>query len=126
VRVSAAIEIATGIALIASPSLVAGILLAASLSGAGVVVGRVGGCGLLFLGLACWPSRQIINAQATWALLIYNLLVAVYLGRLCVDGAFVSKMLWAAFGLHALLTPLFAQAAYKGASVAKAARADAL
>ncbi len=126
VGVSAAIEIATGIALITIPNAVAGLLLGADLSGAGAAVGRVGGFGLLSLGLACWPDREGITARATWALLLYNLLAAVYLGYLSVGGVFVSKILWVAFGLHALLTPLFAQAAYKGASVAKAARADAL
>jgi hypothetical protein len=124
VRVSAAIEMATGVALIAIPNVVAGVLLDASLSGAGAAVGRVGGFGLLSLGLACWPGREGGTARARWALLLYNLLAAVYLGYLSVGGVFVSKILWVAFGLHALLTPLFAQAVYKGASAAKAARAD--
>jgi hypothetical protein len=126
VGVSAAIEMATGVALIASPNLVAGILLGADLSAAGAAIGRVGGFGLLCLGLACWPHREGVNARATWALLLYNLLAAIYLGYLSVGGLFVSKILWVAFGLHALLTPLFALAVYKGASAAKAARADAL
>jgi hypothetical protein len=126
VGVSAAIEVATGMALIASPNLVAGILLGANLSVAGDAVGRVGGFGLLCLGLACWPDREGVNARATWALLLYNLLAAVYLGYLSVGEVFASKILWLAFGLHALLTPLFAQAVYKGTSAAKAARADAL
>jgi hypothetical protein len=124
--VSAAIEIATGLALIASPNVVAGVLLGANLSGAGDVVGRVGGLGLLSLGLACWPDREGVTARAMWSLLLYNLLAAVYLGYLSVGGVFISKMLWVAFGFHALLTPLFAQAAYKGASAAKAVRANPL
>ena len=126
VGVSAAIEIATGIALVASPSTVAGVLLGASLSGAGAAVGRVGGLGLLSLGLACWPNREEVAPRAVGALTTYNLLAAFYLGYLCIGGVFVSKILWLAFILHALLAVLLTRPAYEGASAAKVARAKTL
>ena len=77
VRVSAAIEAATGIALIADPGLLVKILLGAGLAGAGVAVGRVGGFGLLSLGLACWPNGDEVTVRATWVLFLYNLLASL-------------------------------------------------
>ena len=47
--VSAAIEAATGVALIAVPDLVARVLLGTELSGSGIAVARVAGFGLLSL-----------------------------------------------------------------------------
>jgi hypothetical protein len=74
VMVSAAIEMATGVALLAVPELVAPILLGAELTGSGVAVARVGGFGLLALGLSCWPGTDDANAKAIRALVVYNLL----------------------------------------------------
>ena len=112
VMLSAAIEAVTGVALIADPSLVARLLLGTGLDGAGIAVGRVGGFGLLALGLACWPSGDGPNTHATRALFIYNLLAAFYLGYLRVGGGFVSYLLWPACVLHAVLAILFARPAY--------------
>jgi hypothetical protein len=125
VVVSAAIEAATGVALIANPDLVVNVLLGAGLSGAGVAVGRLGGFGLLSLGLACWPNREGASARATSALFTYNLLATLYLGYLSVGGIFASKVLWLAFSLHALLALLLARPAYEAVSAAKAARVNA-
>ena len=113
VGTSAAIEIATGIALVASPAVVAGVLLGASLSGAGAAVGRVGGFGLLSLGLACWPNRVGATSRAIGALTTYNLLAALYLGYLTIGGFFASRFLWFAFLLHAVLAVLLARPAMK-------------
>ena len=115
VVLDAAIEVATGAALIIYPTLVVRALLGAGLSGGGIAVGRVAGMGLLCLGFACWPGGDNATAQATKALFTYNLLVAVYLGYLAVGGGFVSYVLWPAFALHALLTVLLARPAYERA-----------
>jgi hypothetical protein len=112
VALDSALEVATGVALIAHPSLVVRVLLGAGLSGGGIAVGRVAGLALLSLGLACWPSADGANAQATWALFTYNLFVAFYLGYLRVGGGFLSYLLWPAFALHALLTVLLAFPAF--------------
>jgi len=112
VMLSAAIEGATGLALIADPSLVVRLLLGADLSDSGIAVGRVGGFGLLALGLACWPSGDDATAHAIRALFTYNLLAAVYLGYLRVGGGFAGYLLWPACALHALLTLLLARPAY--------------
>ena len=114
VALSSAIEAATGVALIADPTFVVRVLLGAGLSGAGIAVGRVGGLGLLSLGLACWPGGDDATAQATRALFTYNLLAAVYLGYLRVGGGFDSYLLWPACALHALLAVLLARPVYEG------------
>lgn len=85
-RLSAAIEITTGVVLIASPELVAHLLLGIELSTGGTAVARLTGGGLLSLGLACWPSGDEPVEQATRALFVYNLLARIYLGYLRVGG----------------------------------------
>src|SRR3954470_11755027 len=111
--ISAAIEVATGVALIAAPTLVVGLLLRANLADAGVAAARLAGIGLLSLGLACWPGGQSTNAEATRALFVYNLLAASYLGYLRVGGGFVSYLLWPAVVLHALVAVLLARPALR-------------
>jgi hypothetical protein len=108
VVLSAGIEMATGFALIAAPGFVGRALLRADLPAAGIAVARVAGLGLLSLRLACWPGSSETTPQATRALLIYNALVALYLGYLRAAAGFVSYLLWPACGLHALLTILLA------------------
>ena len=54
--IAAVVEMTAGFALIANPSFVVHLLIGAPLSDGGIAIGRVGGFGLLSLGLACWPS----------------------------------------------------------------------
>ena len=122
--VSAAIEAATGIALIALPGLVARVLLGTNLSDSGMAIGRLAGCALFSLGLACWPTADSISPSAVWALFAYNLLAALYLGYLRVSGEFVAFLLWPACALHAALGLMFARPAYGKISAAKAVRAS--
>lgn len=111
-RLSAAIEAATGLALIALPDLVARVLLGVGLSGGAIAVGRVAGIGLLSLGLACWPRGADATPEATRALLVYNLLAGLYLGYLRVGGGFVSYLLWPACAVHVVLGFLLARPAF--------------
>jgi len=55
-KLTAIIEAATGLALMAVPSVVVQLLLGGKISGASVPLGRVGGFALLSLGMACWPG----------------------------------------------------------------------
>ena len=121
VRVSAAIEAATGIALISDPGLVVRILLGAGVAEAGIAIGRVGGFGLLSLGLACWPNGDEVTVRATWVLFLYNLLASVYLCYLRVGGEFTGYVLWLAVGLHALLAVLLARPALAAISTPETA-----
>ena len=111
--IAAALEVTAGCALIATPTVVVHLLVGASLSSGGIAVGRVGGFGLLSLGLACWPSGKIVTTQATLALLTYNLLFALYIGYLRVSGGFFGYLLWPACVLHALLALLLARPVYE-------------
>jgi hypothetical protein len=106
---AAAIEAATGVALIVFPQAVSSLLLGADLAGAGIAVGRVAGVALLSLGLVCWISRQVANKTAVLAgMLTYNLLVTAYLTYLGFGGELVGILLWPATVIHAALTLLFA------------------
>ena len=112
---SATIEMATGAAFLIAPGLAEQALLGQAVSGAGIAITRVAGLALLSLGLACWPGQQDITLQAKRALLIYNLLAALYLGYLRVAGGFESYLLWPASIFHAVLTVLLAIPNKRGA-----------
>ncbi len=118
---SSAIELATGVALIAAPDVVAHLLLGDRLSNSGVAVARLAGVALLSLGLACWPGRDGASPHATRALFAYNLLAALYLGYLRVGAGFAGFLLWPACALHALLTLLLLRPAYGTVSTSQAA-----
>jgi hypothetical protein len=113
--VAAAVEGATGLALIICPHAVASLLLGANLEGAGIAVARVAGIALLALGLVCWMGRQDGNKTAVLiAMLTYNLLVTAYLTYLGFGGELVGILLWPAIAIHAVLTLLFAYVLFNG------------
>ena len=107
--VAAGIEAATGLALMVEPLIVSQVLFGAEISGAAIAVGRVAGIGLLALGLAGWPGAGDA-ARPRRALLIYNVLIALYLLLLGIRGEWVGRLLWPAVVLHAVLTVLLARA----------------
>jgi hypothetical protein len=109
---AAAIEVTTGLTLIADPAFVVRLLIGASLSSSGMAVGRIGGFGLLSLGLACWPSGTVVTARVTGALFTYNLLSSLYIAYLSVVGGFVGYLLWPACALHAFLALLLVRPMY--------------
>jgi hypothetical protein len=111
--VSSSIELATGLALIAVPNLVADVLLSVGLTPAGEAVARVGGFGLFSLALACWPEGEGDNKRPIMALFVYNLVAACYLGYLRIGGEFTSHLLLPASGLHGILAVLLARPAYR-------------
>lgn len=81
--VGGVLESVAGMALLVDPSGAASILLGSSLDMAGVVVGRLGGGGLVALGIACWLARNTPTAPASlgvsWAFLAYNVVAGVTL-----------------------------------------------
>jgi hypothetical protein len=106
--VSAAAETATGLALLALPSLVASLLLGASLdTPAGLVVARVTGAALLALGVACWLARHDEQGRAakglTAALLLYNIAVAAVLAHAGTGVKLFGVGLWPTVVLHVVL-----------------------
>jgi hypothetical protein len=77
------LEAGAGLALLVAPSVAASILLGSSLEMPGVVIARLGGGGLLALGIACWLARHTPTAPASlgvaWGFLTYNLVACVTL-----------------------------------------------
>jgi hypothetical protein len=110
-KLTTIIEAATGLALMAVPSVVVRLLLGGEISGAGVPLGRVGGFALLSLGMACWPGRDPTGntASALRAMLTYNSLAALYLLCLGIGGEWVGPLLWPAVALHGILSLLLAR-----------------
>jgi len=101
---AAVAEVATGMALLVVPSLVARLLLGEELSGVALSVGRVAGVALIALGIACWPGPPRIG------MLIYGAAVTVFLAYLGLTGG-GGILLWPAVVLHAILTALLLRAA---------------
>jgi len=101
---AAGLEAMTGLALIAMPLVVVRLLLGEGASAeACIPIGRVAGFGLFSLGVGCWPGRDGggSSASALRAMLIYNLLVAIYFIWLGIGGKWVGPLLWPAVILHA-------------------------
>jgi hypothetical protein len=109
--VAAAIEAATGLALMIYPPILSRLLLGEDVFGAGIALGRIAGFALLSLGLACWPGIKPLdrNTPALRALLLYNLLATLYLAYLGIRGRPVGSLLWPAVALHGVLSLLLAR-----------------
>ena len=100
---AAAFEAATGLFLIFCPSLLVSLLLGTELSAPGQAVARVGGFGLLSLGIACWPQQESSGRAALRGLLAYNVLVTIFLAYLGVRSQPVGPLLWPAVAIHAII-----------------------
>ena len=111
-HISCLIELATGIALLIVPNLVASILLGSALNTTGEAVTRVGGFGLLSLGIACWPRGETLDIQPLLGLTLYNLGAGCLLSYLRISGDFTSIFLLPAGILHLILFLLFARSAF--------------
>lgn len=94
-------EAATGIALIAVPSLVGRLLLGEDLTGPAVVVARILGLALVGLAIAC-------RIGAAPGMLAYSLGATVYLSYLGLAADGVGLLLWPAAALHAALSTALA------------------
>jgi thiol:disulfide interchange protein len=82
--VMGALEAATGLVLLAVPSVLVELLLGATPgTPAGVTVSRVAGAALLALGVACWLARDDVSGRAAkglvTAMLLYNVAVVAIL-----------------------------------------------
>ena len=108
---TALIETATGLALMAVPEAVVRLLLGDEITGAGIPLGRVAGFGLLSLGIACWPGRASAGnlVPAVRAMLTYNSLATIYLLCLGIGGKWAGPLLWPAAALHGVLLLLLAR-----------------
>ena len=106
---TAVIEAGAGLALLCLPSAAAKLLLGMPLQEpAAFTVARVGGAGLLTLGIACWLARSDAQSAAarglTTAMVVYNLGVAFILGAAGLRLQPVGVILWLAVVLHTAMT----------------------
>jgi len=80
------------------------ILFAADVTGAGILVSRIAGIGLLGLGVACWPSDT--PGQPAYGMLTYTIVVTLYLVMVG-EGGGAGLLLWPAVLFHSVLAVLF-------------------
>src|SRR3954454_4925976 len=104
---TAILEAATGLALIALPAIVVRLLLGAEISGASILLGRVAGAALLALGVACWLTRDDTQSRAARglvvAMLTYNIPAAAVLALAGIALQLHGLVLWPAVVLHAAM-----------------------
>ena len=103
-NVSASVEVMAGIALLFAPAFVVGLLLGDGLSPTGAAVTRVGGIGLISLGISAWqPAQQKTHHAPRVGICSYNVGVAALLSILGTLGGMNGILLWPAAVLHALM-----------------------
>ena len=107
-KLTAIIETATGLGLMAVPSVVVRLLLDSALdTSAAVMLGRVAGAALLALGVACWLARDDTQSRATRglvvAMLMYNIPATAVLAFAGIGLGLHGVALWPAVVLHAAM-----------------------
>jgi hypothetical protein len=104
---TAIIEAATGLALIAVPAIVVRLLLGAEISGASIPLGRVAGAALLALGVACWLARDDRQSRTrrglVVAMLMYNIVATAVLAFAGIGLGLDGVALWPTVVLHAAM-----------------------
>jgi len=107
-KLTAIIETATGLGLMAVPSVVVRLLLGSPLDTSGaVMLGRVAGAALLALGVACWLARDDTQSRAARglvvAMLMYNIPATALLAFAGIGLGLHGIALWPAVVLHAVM-----------------------
>lgn len=106
---SSVIELGAGLALLCCPSATVALLVGAPLeSPADLTVARVGGAGLLALGVACWRARDDTQSPAARglvvAMLLYDAAAVAILAYASIGFGMHGVALWPAVVLHALMS----------------------
>jgi hypothetical protein len=107
-KLTAILEAATGLGLMAVPSVVVRLLLGSPLdTSAAVMLGRVAGAALLALGVGCWLARDDTQSHAARglvvAMLIYNIAATALLAFAGIGLGLHGVALWPAVVLHAAM-----------------------
>ena len=107
-KLTAIIETATGLGLMATPSVVVRLLLGSPLdTSAAVMLARVAGAALLALGVACWLARDDTQSRAARglvvAMLMYNIPATAVLAFAGIGLGLHGVALWPAVVLHAAM-----------------------
>ena len=107
-KVTALVEIPTGLGLIAVPAVVVRILFGAEIAGAAIPLGRVAGVAVLALGVACWlasfDAQSCAARGVVTAMVIYNLGAVFVLGAAGFQSQPTGILLWPAVILHAAMS----------------------
>jgi hypothetical protein len=111
-RAASGLEVLTGVALVATPSMLARLLFGSDLNEAGEATGRIAGLVMLCLALGCWPRGDDDSGrqQALLPLMALSWLAAAFLILSGVIGANVGLLLWPATALHLILAVLLSRA----------------
>ena len=118
-RAASALEMLTGLGLVAAPSLLARLLFGSDLNGAGEATGRIAGLVMVCLAVGCWPrDGESSRSQALIPLAALSWLAAAFLIISGTVGANVGIMLWPAAALHVILAVLLTRA-WMGAGAGK-------
>ena len=107
--ITAIIEAATGLGLLAAPAVLARLLLGGTLdTPAALTVARVAGAALLALGVACWLAASDTQSCAARgvvsAMVLYNFGAMFVLGAAGLGPRPVGMALWPAVVLHTAMT----------------------
>ena len=107
--VTAVIELGAGLALLCCPSTTVALLIGSPLdTPTALTVARVGGAGLLSLGVACWLARGDSQSRAArglvTAMLLYDIAAVAILGFAGIGFGLHGVALWPAVVLHAVMT----------------------
>ena len=107
--VTAVIELGAGLALLCFPSTTVALLLGSPLdTPIALTVGRVGGAGLLSLGVACWLARSDSQSLAARglvaAMLLYDVAAVAILAFAGIGFGLRGVALWPAAALHGVMT----------------------
>jgi Kef-type K+ transport system membrane component KefB len=107
--VTAVIELGAGLALLCFPSTTVALLLGSPLdTPTALTVARVGGAGLLALGVACWLARGDTQSRAARglvaAMLLYDVSAVAVLACAGIGLGLHGVALWPAVVLHAVMT----------------------
>jgi len=106
---TALIEVGAGLSLVCLPALVIWLLLGVGEpSPEALIVGRVGGAGLLAIGVACWLAHDDRGSRSQhgllWGMLIYNVGACVMLAIAGLMMRMSGVALWPAVVIHAAMT----------------------
>lgn len=100
------LETITGLIALIDPTIVAKLLFGAEIAGAGILITRIAGAGLLGLGVSCWPLNLFGKhfSNTILGMFIYNIIVTIYFGYLGITGIWVGPLLWPVILLHLFIT----------------------
>jgi hypothetical protein len=101
-RASAVVELATGLALLAVPTVVFDVLIGSSPDSGTTLVARILGGALVALGVAGWMAGPTPEHGLTLAFVGYNVITTVLLVVGGLNGSADGSLLWPAAAVHAI------------------------